>query len=138
MPIPYEYKIDSNQIVSKISGILHSEEIAEYFKDLNNELSLSTDFIGIVDFNDADDLVLKYTDLKILSDLFQSLTDKGHLITLFYAYNSHAQGMLGMMIPLFQTMKINVLVCKNESELELNKSILKNDSCQPKHGPDSI
>jgi len=135
MPISFEYKKNSNLIESKISGVLHFEEIAEYFIKLNNEIALAPNFVEIVDFNDADDLVLTFTALNKLSELYQELTAKGHQITLFCAYNNHAQGILDMMMPLFHTMKINVLVCKSEQELKTNISIFKsfmaNNSFKP-------
>ena len=124
MPITYEYGPDINQVTSKVHGILYSNEIIDYFNKLINNPGISSNFIETVDFNDAKDLILKFTDIEKLTNASELLVEKGHRVTLFCAYDNFSQSMLDMMLPLLQSVKLNIIVCKNPKEFENNKRIL--------------
>lgn len=122
MPITYEYNNKNNLVSTTITGALHSNDIIGHLHRLIKDKEIKSNFIELVDFNAVEDLILKYTDLVSIAGLTNKLVE-GHRLSIFSAYNEFTQAMLGMMMHLFHSVELNVIICKNEKELESNLSV---------------
>ncbi len=127
MTIIYAYDKVSNQVKTEVRGEVKSSDVIDYFNEIVNDPEVQGDFVEVVQFN-AEDFVLKFSDLKLLKKISEALINKGNKITLFCAYNDFTQNVAGMMLPLFNNIKLNVFICKNERELERNILVLSKRS----------
>ena len=118
MPIKFEYLEDSNILDLRVTGVLKSEEITEYFQKLLDGNFLKKDFIEIVDLNSATDFVLRYSDLTIIADQTTQLNKIGQKATMMCVYNQNSKGISAMMTPLYQRADFTFFLCDTENDLK--------------------
>lgn len=122
MPITYDYDVQKNLVSTKIKGALNSNDIISHLTCLIDDKEIKPGFIELADFNDIEDLILKYTDFLSIANIANNIIDT-HRLTIFFAFNKFSQAILGMMIPLFHSVELNVIVCKNQKEVDDNLNI---------------
>lgn len=122
MPITYNYDEKINLVSTKITGVLSSKDILEHVNSLTTDKEIKPGFIELADFNDIEDLILKYTDMLSIAGMANNMIEV-HRLTIFSAYNEFSQAILGMMMPLFHSVELNVIVCKSEKEVDDNLDI---------------
>jgi len=118
MPINFKYDNDTNTLYLKVTGILKSGEIIDYFNKLLNENFLKKGFVEVVDLNETTDFVLRYSDLSIIEVLTKKLNNIGQKATLMCGYDNVSKGISSMMLPLYQRADFNFFVCKSEDDLK--------------------
>lgn len=117
MPIEFEYNSAKNTLDLKVTGILKSSEIIDYFQKLLEGEFLENGFMEIVDLNKTTDFLLRYTDLEIIEDLTKKLNNIGQKATIMCGYNEVSKGISSMMLPLYQRADFTFFICESESEL---------------------
>lgn len=117
MPIDFEYNSAKNTLDLKVTGILKSSEIIDYFQKLLEGEFLEDGFMEIVDLNKTTDFLLRYTDLEIIEDLTKKLNNIGQKATIMCGYNEVSKGISSMMLPLYQRADFTFFICESESEL---------------------
>ena len=120
MTIQYKYDDEHNHVIVTPTCSISSTEIYEYFNQLIHDSSIKSKFLEIVDFNNVEDFILKYSDLEKLEEASKLLVEKGHKTTLICAYSKRSQEIAKMMMPLFQSVKLNLILCQSESKFEMN------------------
>ncbi len=118
MPINFKYDNDTNTLYLKVTGILKSSEIIDYFNNLLNENFLKKGFVEVVDLNETTDFVLRYSDLSIIEELTKKLNNIGQKATLMCGYNNVSKGISSMMLPLYQSADFNFFICNSEDDLK--------------------
>jgi len=126
MPINYKYNLENKLLLTKINGILTSSEVLNYFTKLNQDKIAKFSTHEIVDLNQVDDFILKFSDLKFITRQTEILSKNGHEITLMCAYNPLSQDIAKMMRPLFLSIDLLVIHCSSEEEFIKNKRNLLN------------
>jgi len=116
MPIDFEYIEEKNILDLKVSGVLKSEEIVEYFQKILDGGFLKPEFIEIVDLNAATDFVLRYSDLNSIADQTLQLNQIGQKVTLMCVYNVKSKDISAMMLPLYKKACFEFLICNSELE----------------------
>ena len=116
MPINFKYDNDMNTLYLKVTGILKSSEIIDYFNKLLNENFLKKGFVEVVDLNEASDFVLCYSDLSIIKELTKKLNNIGQKATLMCGYNNVSKGISSMMLPLYQRADFTFFICNSEDD----------------------
>ena len=118
MPINFKYDNDTNTLYLKVTGILKSSEIIDYFNNLLNENLLTKGFVEVVDLNETTDFVLRYSDLSTIEALTKKLNNIGQKATLMCGYNKVSKGISSMMLPLYQSADFNFFICNSEDDLK--------------------
>jgi hypothetical protein len=118
MPINFKYDNGTNTLYLKVTGILKSSEIIDYFNKLLNENFLKKGFVEVVDLNETTDFVLRYSDLSIIEKLTKKLNNIGQKATLMCGYDNVSKGISSMMLPLYQRADFNFFVCNSEDDLK--------------------
>ena len=121
MPINYKYDLENKLLLTKISGVLTSAEVLSYFTRINQDKVAKFSVNEIVDLNQVDDFILKFSDLKFITRQTEILSENGHEITLMCAYNHLSQDIGKMMRPLFLSIDLLVIFCSSEEEFVKNK-----------------
>jgi len=121
MAITYKYDVQNKLLLTKISGVLTSAEVLNYFTELNQDKVARFATKEIVDLNQITDFVLTFSDLKLITKQTKSLSENGHQLTLMCAYNPLSQDIEKMMRPLFLSIDLLVILCSSEEEFEKNK-----------------
>lgn len=124
MAINYKYDMKNKLLLTKISGVLTSTEVLNYFTELNQDKYAKFATKEIVDLNQIVDFVLTFSDLKFITEQTKTLTKNGHQLTLMCAYNPLSQDIEKMMRPLFLSIDLLVILCSSEEEFNRNKSNL--------------
>lgn len=102
MPISYEYEKETNVVNIKVTGVLTSGEIVNYFEQLLESNVVREGFIEVVDLNDVEDFVLRYSDLAQIQVLTSEINKIGQKCSLMCAYNELSKGVSSMMLILYQ------------------------------------
>ena len=97
-----------------------------YFTELNQDKVAKFAVNEIVDLNQVDDFILKFSDLKFITRQTEILSENGHEITLMCAYSQLSQDIGKMMRPLFLSIDLLVIFCSSEEEFVKNKINLFN------------
>ena len=118
MPIDFSYIKEKNLLDLKVTGVLTSDEITDYFQKLLDGGFLKPDFIEIVDLNEATDFVLRYSDLEIIAQQTKALNEIGQKATMMCSYNPISKGVSDMMLPLYHKADFTFLICESESGLQ--------------------
>jgi hypothetical protein len=118
MPINFKYDNDTNTLYLKVTGILKSSEIIDYFNNLLNGNSLKKGFVEVVDLNETTDFVLRYSDLSLIEELTKRLNDIGQKATLMCGYNNVSKRISSMMMPLYQRADFEFVICNSEDDLK--------------------
>jgi len=121
MAINYTYDLENKLLRTKITGVLTSAEVLNYFTEINQDKAAKFATKEIVDLNQVEDLVLTFSDLKSITKQTEILSKNGHEITLMCAYNPLSQDIEKMMRPLFLSIDLLVILCTSEEELNKNK-----------------
>ncbi len=118
MPIDFKYDNDTNTLYLKVTGILKSSEIIDYFNNLLNGNFLKKGFVEIVDLNETTDFVLRYSNLSIIEELTKKLNNIGQKATLMCGYNNVSKGISFMMMPLYHRADFEFIICNSEDDLK--------------------
>ena len=102
MPIKFEYEEETNVVNIKVTGILTSDEIVNYFSELLESNVVRKGFIEVVDLNEVEDFILRYSDLEQIKILTAELNEIGQKCSLMCACNDVSQGVSSMMYILYQ------------------------------------
>ena len=130
MAINFKYDNDTNTLYLKVTGILKSSEIINYFNNLLNENFLTKGFVEVVDLNETTDFVLRYSDLSLIEELTKRLNNIGQKATLMCGYNDVNKGISSMMMPLYCRADFEFVICNSEYDLKRYMTALEKTSRQ--------
>jgi len=130
MAINSRYDNDTNTLYLKVTGILKSSEIIDYFNKLLNGNFLKKGFVEVVDLNETTDFVLCYSDLSIIEELTKKLNNIGQKATLMCGYNNVSKGISSMMMPLYCRADFEFVICNSEYDLKRYMTALEKTSRQ--------
>ena len=121
--MPISYKIDREQdlIYTKVSGQLTIKMTIEYFKCIQEDENIRNDAIEIVDFDNVDDFTISYSDMRIITQSFQTAKSKKHILgTIFMSKSDVAYGIARMLQTLHEIANKQHIVVVVRSDEELN------------------
>ncbi len=112
----YNYDPSKKLFHSKITGILTTEEIKSHVLKLFGPNVNPKGLVDIVNMNEAEDLVVRYSEMIEIRGLSQELKTKGFRGVILYASTPRGNDLLTLMVPCFQLMKPTTYVCNTEME----------------------
>lgn len=125
MPIQYKYDIEKNLVRSYADGVVTSNDIFEYFKDIFEDKAIASGFVEVADLNDVTDFVISHSDINKIAMLAPKWKQKGHEATLFCTFNKKSEEVSSMMIPLFQKADLLLFICKSEEEFKSHFEVFR-------------
>ncbi len=97
MPITYHYESEPGIIRSKATDVITAEDLFHYFTSVIEDTKIEKSFIEIVDFEFIKDLVIAYSELNLLPNIWDKYLKKGCKKVLIYAPTNLSYGTSRMM-----------------------------------------
>ena len=124
MPITYTCDRDRQLILTKVDGVLDAAKTTEYFARLQQDPECPDDAIEIVDFTDVTDFTLQYSEMRAITQKYQSTKwTKKILATIFNCTSDLSYEIGRMLQALHQVANEQHIVHIARSEEELAKYI---------------
>lgn len=121
MPITYAFDTKRSLINTKVSGILSMEDTIAYFEELQKNPLCPARAIEIVDFSEATDFVLQYSQMRSITQNYQLTKKTKEIVATVFLCPSDLSYGIGRMLQVLHHMNNPdhvVEVIKNRDELE--------------------
>ena len=126
MPVNFTHDVQNNIVYTEVSGIFTTSELLDYVNGVSESESIGSGFVEVVRLN-ADDMILKFSDVERIISQISGWEKKNHSFTLMCTFTDKSKALASMLMPLFQKVstKVTVMICSSELELKKNlKNIL--------------
>jgi hypothetical protein len=122
--ISYTFDHDLGLILTKVTGVLTIERTLEYFEHLTSDPDCPNAAIEIVDFSDITDFSLQYSEIRSITQFYQSTKAvKQILATIFHCSSDLEYGIGRMLLVLHEIINPQHIVRITRTQKNLEQTI---------------